>query len=94
MRLPNPWIAIPSLAGGAAAGVVGWIVTELSCHPGLNLDQGEGCPATAGAVAGVAFVAATIGMAVMMVLVYRSLAEHRQRSADPPEGRSGGPGAE
>lgn len=84
---PNPWIAVPSLLVGLLAGLVGWSVTDLSCRPGLNLDEGEGCPLLATSIGVVLFLATTIGIAIVLVLVYRSLAEHRaavERNLPPP----------
>ena len=69
------------------AGLVGWAVTDLSCQPGLNLDQGQGCPVLAASIGIGLFVATTIGLAIVLVLVYRSLAEHRnaiERNLPPP----------
>ena len=86
-RRPNPWIAIPSLLAGILAGAVGWAVTDLSCEPGLNLNEGNGCPVVAASIGVVLFVATTIGIVIVLVLVYRSLAEHRaalERNLPPP----------
>jgi hypothetical protein len=86
-RRPNPWIAIPSLLAGALAGLVGWAVTDLSCEPGLNLNQGDGCPVAAVSIGIVLFLATTLGIAIVLVLVYRSLAEHTaavERNLPPP----------
>ena len=91
-RRPNPWIAIPSLVAGVLAGLIGWAVTDLSCRPGLNLDRGDGCPLAAASIGVVLFIATTVGIAIVLVLVYRSLAEHnaaRDRGLEPP-----GPGCE
>jgi hypothetical protein len=77
---------------GLLAGLVGWSVTGVSCRPELNLDQGRACPLLAVSVGVAVFVATTIGIAVVLVLVYRSLAEHqeaRSRNEAPP-----GPGCE
>lgn len=91
-RRPNPWIALPSLVAGVLSGLVGWAVTDLSCQPGLNLDQGTACPVAAVSIGIGLFIATTIGMAIVLVLVFRSLAEHRaarERGSEPP-----GPGCE
>ncbi len=91
-RRPNPWIAVPSILAGVLAGVVGWAVTDLSCQPGLNLDEGDGCPVAAVSIGLGLFLATTVGIAIVLVLVYRSLAEHREateRGLEPP-----GPGCE
>ena len=85
MRRPNPWVAVPSLAAGIIAGALGWIVTDVSCRPGS-------CPGWAAVIAVAAFLVGTGGMAVVVVLVIRSLAEYRdatERGESPP-----GPGCE
>lgn len=77
-RRPNPWIAIPSLALGLLAGALGWIVTDLSCR---QPEAGGGfttCVGWAALVAIVSFLAVTIGVALILVLVYRSLAEWQE----------------
>ena len=79
-RLPNPWIAIPSLSIGLLAGILGWVVTDLSCRSG---DDGS-CPGWSAMLAAVSFVAVTLGVGLVLVLVYRSLAEWRERSGSGP----------
>ena len=77
-RRPNPWIAIPSLALGLLAGALGWIVTDLSCR---QPEAGGGfttCVGWAALVAIVSFLAVTIGVSLILVLVYRSLAEWQE----------------
>jgi len=77
-RRPNPWIAIPSLGIGLLAGALGWIVTEVSCR---RPDSGGGfttCAGWAALVAVVSFLAVTVGVALILVLVYRSLAEWQE----------------
>ena len=74
-RRPNPWISIPSLLLGLLAGVLGWVVTDVSCR-----QNGPGCPGWASLVSVIAFLAVTVGVALVLVLVYRSLAEWNQRS--------------
>ena len=88
MRRPNPWIAVPSLVAGIISGALGWIVTSVSCtadiQPGV---PGDPCPVWAGSFAVLGFIAGTIGMAVVVVLAFRSLAEYRdaqERNVDPP----------
>lgn len=91
-RLPNPWIAVPSLVAGALAGTVAGIVTDVSCRYATPEGTIVRCPGWTATWALVAFLLVTIGMAVVLVLVFRSLAEHRQaltRGEDPP-----GPGCE
>ena len=79
-RRPNPWIAIPSVTLGLVAGALGWIVTDLSCR---QPEAGGGfttCVGWAAVVAIVSFLVVTIGAALVLVLVYRSLAEWREGS--------------
>lgn len=84
-KMPNPWVALPAVLAGAIAGGLGYVVTDVSCRPG-------GCPGWAAGVAVAAFLIGALGMAVVIVLVYRSLAEWRE-AAD--EGREPpGPGCE
>jgi hypothetical protein len=79
-RRPNPWIAVPALVLGVLAGVLGWIITDISCR----VPEGGGgyatCPGWAAAVAILSFLVVTVGVAVILVLVYRSLAEWREKS--------------
>lgn len=79
-RRPNPWIAIPSLALGLLAGALGWIVTDLSCRQPDAEGGFATCAGWAALVAIVSFLAVTIGVALILVLVYRSLAEWREGS--------------
>ena len=79
-RRPNPWIALPSLGLGLLAGALGWIVTDVSCR---QPDGGGGfttCAGWAVLAAVVSFVAVTVGTALILILVYRSLAEWRESS--------------
>lgn len=77
MRRPNPWIALPSLLLGLLAGALGWLVTDVSCRQD---DGGASCTGWAALVAALAFVGVTVGVALVLVLVYRSLAEWREHS--------------
>lgn len=92
MRRPNPWVAIPSLAGGVIAGFIAWVVTDVSCRRDAGGGFVRSCPSTAALISVVSFLAVTFGLAVVLVLVYRSLAEYREaslRGEQPP-----GPGCE
>lgn len=92
MRRPNPWIAIPSLALGLLAGFLGWFVTDLSCTTSDPANAITPCPGWSAIMATMAFLAVTVGMTLVLVLVFRSLAEWREAQAsdkDPP-----GPGCE
>lgn len=78
-RLPNPWIAVPSLLMGLLAAALGWVVTDVSCRqPDFN-GVVNPCNGWAALAAVVSFVAVTLGVTVLLVLVYRSLAEWRER---------------
>ena len=91
LKLPNPWIAIPSLLLGALGAWITYLVMELSCRVEVD-DVVETCTGLAASLAAMVFVLATIGMAVVLVLVYRSIAEYREATAkgeEPP-----GPGCE
>jgi len=88
LRRPNPWIALPSLVVGLLAGFLGWFVTDLSCTTSDPQDAITPCPGWSALMAITAFLAVTAGMAMVLVLVYRSIAEWqdaRERGADPPE---------
>ena len=78
-RTPNPWIAIPALALGLLAGVLGWVVTDVSCRQPDSAGAIGSCNGWSALFAIVSFLAVTIGVAVLLVLVYRSLAEWRER---------------
>ena len=90
-RLPNPWIALPSVIVGLLGAWITYFVMDLSCR--VEVDGAvTSCTGLAAALAAVVFVVATIGMAVVLVLVYRSIAEYRDAQAkgtEPP-----GPGCE
>lgn len=77
-RAPNPWIAIPSLALGLLAGLLGWVVTEVSCRQADADGVITTCTGWAALIAAVSFLAVTGGVALVLVLVYRSLSEWRE----------------
>lgn len=64
---------------GALAAALGWVVTDVSCRQPDLVGVVSPCNGWATLVASVSFVAVTIGVAVLLVLVYRSLAEWRER---------------
>jgi hypothetical protein len=80
-RRPNPWIAVPALTLGVLAGALGWIVTDVSCRVPTGGGGYTTCPGWAATVAIISFLVATIGVAVILSLVYRSLAEWKERSS-------------
>ena len=79
-RMPNPWISIPSMALGLLAGTLGWVVTSVSCQQPNATGQVSTCNGWAVAVAATSFLVVTIGVALVLVLVYRSIAEWRDSS--------------
>lgn len=79
---PNPWIAVPALGLGILLGYLGWLVTDASCRLEATTALGSGCPLASTLVGLVSFVIATWGIALILSLVYRSLAEHRERRGE------------
>lgn len=79
-RRPNPWIAIPSLALGLLAGALGWVVTDVSCRQPDGAGGFSSCTGWVVLVAVGSFIVVTIGVALILVLVYRSIAEWRDAS--------------
>jgi hypothetical protein len=82
-RLPSPWVAVPVLLGTLAGGIIGYLVTEVSCAPGS-------CFAAAVGIGLVSATASFFGIGTVVVLAIRSLAEWRELSdrpgpADGPE---------
>lgn len=81
-RIPNPWIAAPSLLLGLLSGALGWVVTDLSCRrpaPGGGYTTCTGWMVLVGFAS---FAVATLGTAVILALAYRSLAEWREKAGD------------
>ncbi|MEX1005085.1 MAG: hypothetical protein WD990_09385 [Acidimicrobiia bacterium] len=80
LTIPNPWIAVPSLLLGALGAWVTYLVMDLSCRVEVD-GVAETCTGLATSLAALVFVLGTIGMAVVLVLVYRSIAEYRDATA-------------
>jgi hypothetical protein len=85
----NPWVVIPVALATVAGGVVGALVTQVSCAP-------ESCvPASIG-IGLASAAAAFFGVGVVVVLAVRSMAEWREAERTgrrPPSepGESGPP---
>ena len=79
-RRPNPWIAVPSVALGLVAGALGWVVTDVSCRQPDGSGGFTTCTGWAALAAIASFAVVTVGVALILVLVYRSLAEWREGS--------------
>ena len=77
-RRPNPWIAIPSLALGLLAAALGWVVTDVSCRQPDGAGGVSSCTGWSVLVAIGSFIVVTAGVTLILVLVYRSLAEWRE----------------
>lgn len=78
-RRPNPWIALPAVSLGLLAGALGYAVTDVSCRqPDLSGLAGP-CPGWAVLAAGLSFLTVTAGVGLVLVLVFRSLTEWRER---------------
>jgi hypothetical protein len=89
MRRPNPWVVVPVLLATVGGGVVGGLVTQLSCAPGSCV----GAAVAVGLISAVLFGA---GVAVVVVLALRSIAEWRRAEAagrDPRPPAEPGPPA-
>lgn len=80
MRYPNPWIVGPSLLAGGIGGFVGWVVTDVSCRVKLPFRPVQTCTGWVWTMATVGFLVGFVGMLTVMILVSRSIAEHRQGS--------------
>lgn len=78
-RRPNPWIAIPSLLLGLLAGGLGYAVTDVSCRQPDIAGITSSCVGWSILVAVASFVIVTIGVGLILVLVFRSLAEWQEQ---------------
>lgn len=64
---------------GLLAAALGWVVTDVSCRQPAADGAISSCYGWAALIATVAFLVVTVGVALLLVLVYRSLAEWQQR---------------
>lgn len=77
-RTPNPWIAVPALVMGLLAGALAWVVTDVSCRQTDASGAVSTCYGWASFFAVISFLGAMVGVAIILVLVYRSIAEWRE----------------
>lgn len=77
-RRPNPWIAVPALFAGGIAAWLGGTVTAVTCRYRTVEGTLVTCPGWTATVAVLSFLMVTAGVAVVLVLVYRSIAEWRE----------------
>lgn len=78
-RRLNWWIVLPSLVSGLVAAWLGGTVTAVSCRYRELDGTVVTCPGWTAAVSILSFLAIGLGVAVVLVLVYRSLAEWRDQ---------------
>lgn len=82
-RRLNLWIALPALIAGGLAAWLGGTVTAVTCRYRDADGTIVTCPGWTTTVAVLSFLLVTIGVAVVLVLVYRSVGEwQEQREAD------------
>lgn len=87
-RTPSLWVTLPVVLGTVAGGLVGYLVTEVSCSPGS-------CTPAAVGIGLLSAVAAFFGIGTVVVLALRSIAEWRalaERGEGPPSLDDGDPG--
>lgn len=71
-RRPNPWFFLPVLLGLAMGAVLGWLIAGVGCTD---------CVVSQFSVGALGALVIGGGVGVVMVLVIRSLDEHRERGA-------------
>lgn len=74
-RRPNLWILGPSLAAGAIAAWLGGTITAVTCRYRELDGTVVTCPGWTTVVSIVSFLVVFGGVALVLVLVFRSLAE-------------------
>ncbi len=91
-RYPNPWFLVPVLAAAATGALIGRNLARVSCLSTTSA-VAESCPGREVTFAVIGFLGAAVGVAIVIVLVIRSMAEwHQHRSGALPE--APGPGCE
>jgi len=77
MRTPNPWIAVPALAGAAAGFFIAYTVAGAGC-------RSRGCLGTQITWGVIGGLLGLIGIGVVAVLAVLSLAEWAEHRRRPP----------
>ena len=80
-RLPNPWVAVPSLLAAAIGWFVGSSVASVSCRP-------DSCTGDEILWGSVGAMIGFVGVLIVAVLVVRSLAEWAALSAQEKQARA------
>lgn len=78
-RRPNLWIILPALVSGILAAWLGGTITAVSCRYQETDGTIITCPGWTATVAILSFLLIGLGVAVVLVLVYRSLAEWQEQ---------------
>lgn len=85
-RRPNLWIVLPALIAGTIAAWLGGTVTSVSCRYRDVDGTVVTCPGWTATVAVLSFLMVTMGVAVVLVLVYRSLGEWKEQQETDASG--------
>jgi hypothetical protein len=70
-RRPSPWFALPVVVAAITGGVVGGLVTQVSCAP-------NSCTAAAVGIGLLSALVSLVGVGVVVILAMRSIAEWRE----------------
>lgn len=88
-RLPNPWFLIPSLLAGLLGALLGREIARVTCTFG---SESTGCPGFETTAAILGGITAFLGVAVVVNLALRSLAEWRENVDAREEAEAGDDG--
>ena len=70
---------MPSITLGLLAAALGWVVTDVSCQTPDAAGNVSSCPGWAFGVSLLSFLVVTVGVALILALVYRSIAEWNEK---------------
>lgn len=94
-RLPTPWFLVPVLAAGVLGAVLGREVARVTCSFGSGAgDAAPGCPGFEWSAAIIGALVAAAGVAIVVNLALRSLAEWRETRAAEEEALRASPAPE